>query len=125
MGRTASLVANSDCRAVSEILGRVGDKWTVLVVVALRDQPQRFGALKRRVGGISQQMLTLTLKTLERDGMVTRTVRPTTPPQVSYELTELGRSLSNTVRQLAEWSISNLAAIHDSRQRYDEQHPAP
>ena len=124
MGRTASLAEDTNCRAVSEILGRVGDKWSVQVVVALRQRPHRFSELKRQIGGISQQMLTLTLKTLERDGMVARTVRPTTPPQVSYELTELGRSLSNTVHQLAKWAIANLAAIHDSRQRYDEQRPA-
>ena len=125
MGATAPLMENTNCRAVSEILARVGDKWTVLVVVALRERPHRFSELKRQVGGISQQMLTLTLKTLERDGMVARTVRPTTPPQVSYELTNLGCSLSNMVKPLAEWSIANLPAIHQSRQYYDEQRPAP
>lgn len=119
MDRTAPLAESSDCRAVGEILGRVGDKWTVLVVVALHDRPHRFSELKRRVGGISQQMLTSTLKTLERDGMVERTVRATTPPQVSYALTDLGHSLANTVGQLAEWVIANLGAIHENRQRHD------
>lgn len=124
MGRTAPLVEGSSCGAVNEVLSRVGDKWSVLVIVALREQPHRFSELKRKVGGISQQMLTTTLKTLERDGMVTRTVAPTTPPQVSYALTDLGQSLSDTLRQLAQWSIENLATIHESRRRYDQRPPA-
>lgn len=123
MSRTAPLAGQNDCRAVSEVLNRVSDKWSVLVIVAIRERPLRFSALKREVGGISQQMLTSTLRTLERDGLVTRTVMPTTPPQVSYALTDLGRSLSNTLRQLAEWSIDNLATIHESRRRYDGSDP--
>jgi DNA-binding HxlR family transcriptional regulator len=109
----------ADCRGVSEILSRVGDKWTVQVVIALRDKPRRFNDIKRTVGGISQQMLTRTLKTLERDGMVKRTVSATTPPQVEYALTALGRSLSATVRQLAQWARAHLATIHKNRLRYD------
>jgi DNA-binding HxlR family transcriptional regulator len=89
------------------------------VVVALRYQPRRFNDIKRQVGGISQQMLTRTLKTLERDGMVERTVRASTPPQVDYALTALGRSLSEPVRQLAQWARAHLASIHDNRLRYD------
>ncbi|MBB3175523.1 helix-turn-helix domain-containing protein [Methylorubrum rhodesianum] len=108
-----------DCHQVSEVLSRVGDKWTMQVVVALRDQPRRFNELKRQVGGISQQMLTRTLKTLERDGMVERTVCPTTPPQVEYALTALGHSLSEPVRHLAQWARANIATIHDNRRRYD------
>ncbi|ALA18538.1 MULTISPECIES: helix-turn-helix domain-containing protein [Chelatococcus] len=123
MGRTAPLAGQNSCRAVSEVLSRVGDKWSVLVIVAVRERPHRFNELKRKVGGISQQMLTSTLKTLERDGLVTRTVMPTTPPQVSYALTDLGRSLSSTLRQLAEWSIDNLATIQESRRQYDEGRP--
>lgn len=123
MGRTAPLAGQNSCRAVSEVLSRVGDKWSVLVIVAVRERPHRFSELKRKVGGISQQMLTSTLKTLERDGLVTRTVMPTTPPQVSYALTDLGRSLSSTLRQLAEWSIDNLATIQESRRQYDEGRP--
>jgi DNA-binding HxlR family transcriptional regulator len=111
--------AHADCRQVSEILNRVGDKWTMQVVVVLRDQPQRFNDLKRRVDGISQQMLTRTLKMLERDGMVERTVRGTSPPQVDYALTTLGQSLSEPVRQLAQWTLAHLASIHDNRLRYD------
>ena len=119
MNVTTPLDAPRDCRGVSEVLSRVGDKWTVQVVVALRDQPRRFNDIKRQVGGISQQMLTRTLKTLERDGMVKRTVCATTPPQVEYELTPLGRSLSEPVRQLANWARAHLATIHDNRLRYD------
>ncbi|MEI9900164.1 MAG: helix-turn-helix domain-containing protein [Hyphomicrobium sp.] len=104
---------------MSEILSRVGDKWTMQVVVALRDRPRRFNDLKRHVGGISQQMLTRTLKTLERDGMVERTVCATTPPQVEYALTALGRSLSEPVRQLAQWARAHLATIHSNRSHYD------
>ena len=86
-----------DCRAVSEVLARVGDKWTVLVVSTLGDGPKRFNELRRALGSISQRMLTLTLRGLERDGLVTRTVFPTIPPRVDYELTRLGRSLLEPV----------------------------
>jgi len=105
----------TDCRRVSEVLSRVGDKWTMQVVVTLREQPRRFNEIKRQVGGISQR----TLKTLERDGMVKRTVLATTPPQVEYALTALGRSLSVPVRQLAQWARAHLPTIHDNRSRYD------
>lgn len=119
MNVTTPLDTSTDCRGVSEILSRVGDKWTVQVVIALRDQPRRFNDIKRHVGGISQQMLTRTLKTLERDGMVKRTVCATTPPQVKYALTALGRSLHEPLQQLAKWSRAHLATIHDNRLRYD------
>ena len=109
--------ASADCRGVSEILSRVGDKWTMQVVVSLRDRPRRFNDLRRQVAGISQQMLTRTLKTLERDGMVERTVCATTPPQVEYALSELGHSPSDPVRQLAQWAAAHLATIHDNRLR--------
>ncbi|SFJ88548.1 transcriptional regulator, HxlR family [Bosea sp. OK403] len=111
--------AGADCRAVSEILSRVGDKWTIQVVVALRSGSQRFNGIKRRVGGISQQMLTRTLKTLERDGMVERTVRHTTPPQVEYMLTPLGHSLSETARHLADWAAAHQRVIAGNRLQYD------
>jgi DNA-binding HxlR family transcriptional regulator len=113
------LGAPTDCRQVGEILSLVGDKWTMQVVVALRDQPRRFNDIKRNVGGISQQMLTRTLRTLERDGLVDRTVFPTTPPQVEYALSPLGRSLSEPVRQLSQWARAHLAIIYDNRSRYD------
>jgi DNA-binding HxlR family transcriptional regulator len=109
----------AECHGVSEWLSRVGDRWTMPVVVALYDQPRRFNEIKRHIGGISQQMLTRTLKTLQRDGVVERTVRSTTPPQVDYALTALGRSLSEPVQQLALWVIANRASIRDNRFRYD------
>lgn len=111
----------ADCRGVSEILSRVGDKWTIQVVVALRHGPLRFNAVKRQVRGISQQMLTRTLKALERDGMVERTVHHSTPPRVEYMLTSLGLSLSETVRQLAEWAETNRKLIDESRLAYDRR----
>jgi DNA-binding HxlR family transcriptional regulator len=89
-----------DCRAVADVLARVGDKWTVYVVGHLRGGPMRFNEIRRAIGGISQRMLTLTLRGLERDGLVTRTVYPTIPPRVDYELTELGRTL---IEPLAPW----------------------
>jgi DNA-binding HxlR family transcriptional regulator len=109
----------SDCRAVSEVLARVGDKWTVLVVSTLGDGPKRFNELRRALGSISQRMLTLTLRGLERDGLVTRTVFPTIPPRVDYELTDLGRSLLAPVSELGRWARRNRAAIHSARAAFD------
>jgi len=111
--------ATASCRNVSEVLNRVGDKWSVQVIVALLDQPHRFNDLRRQVSGISQQMLTRTLKLLERDGLVERTVRATSPPQVDYTLTPFGHSLAQPVRGLAEWAVANLHTIYDNRVRYD------
>ena len=108
-----------DCRAVSEVLSRVGDKWTVLVVSTLGDGPKRFNELRRALGSISQRMLTLTLRALERDGQVTRTVFPTIPPRVDYELTKLGRSLLEPVSALGTWARGNRAAIQDARRKFD------
>ena len=119
MDAPPTLRATAGCRGVSDILGQVGGKWTVQVVVVLRDQPRRFNDLKRQVEGISQQMLTRTLKALERDGMVDRTVHASTRPQVDYALTTLGRSLSEVVRQLADWAIDHSAVIRDNRLRYE------
>jgi DNA-binding HxlR family transcriptional regulator len=116
--------ADPDCRAVSELLSRVGDKWTVLIVKALEAKPKgrgcRFNELKREVGGISQQMLTRTLRTLERDGMVARTVHHTVPPSVEYALTDLGHSLAVPVLALADWTFAHLPQIHANRAAYDE-----
>jgi DNA-binding HxlR family transcriptional regulator len=111
--------AGVDCRGVSEILSQVGEKWTIHVVVALRLGSLRFNGIKRQVSGISQQMLTRTLKTLERDGIVERIVHHSTPPQVEYVLTPLGHSLSETVRQLADWAVANRGKIEDNRIQYD------
>lgn len=117
----ASPGVDGDCRRMSGILSLVGDKWTVLIVMVLRERARRFNDIKRTVGGISQQMLTRTLKALERDGMVTRTVHPTVPPQVEYELTLLGRSLSEPVMQLGEWVQGHVDEIEANRARYDHK----
>ena len=108
-----------DCRAVSDVLDRVGDKWSVLVVVTLGDGPKRFNELRRSIASISQRMLTLTLRGLERDGLVTRTVFPTIPPRVDYKLTELGRSLLQPVAALGDWARANRARIVQARVRFD------
>ena len=122
----SNLHVAEDCRAVSEVLARVGDKWTVLVVSVLGDGPKRFNELRRALGSISQRMLTLTLRGLERDGLVTRTVTPTIPPRVDYALTRPGRSLLAPVSALGLWARRNRPAIADARQRFDAaQNPAP
>lgn len=107
------------CQAVSDVLSRVGDKWTVLVVEHLSEGPMRFNELRRLIGNISQKMLTTTLRGLERDGLVTRTVYPTIPPRVEYELTELGRELRAPVHALAGWARTNIQRINDARARFD------
>jgi DNA-binding HxlR family transcriptional regulator len=114
-----NLEGAEDCRAVSEVLSRVGDKWTVLVVSTLGEGPKRFNELRRALGSISQRMLTLTLRALERDGLLTRTVFATIPPRVDYELTRLGRSLLEPVSALGLWARKNRAAIQDARRRFD------
>ena len=109
----------SDCKAVSGVLARIGDKWSVLIVSRLGARPLRFNELKREIGGISQRMLTLTLRGLERDGLVTRTVFPTIPPRVDYELTTLGRSLLEPVSALGAWALKNIARIESARVKFD------
>jgi DNA-binding HxlR family transcriptional regulator len=109
------------CQDVGEILARVGDKWSVLIVMMLGDGPRRFNELKRLVGGISQRMLTLTLRGLERDGLVTRTIFPTIPPRVDYELTDLGRSLRQPVQALGLWAMEHKATIRQSRDAFDRR----
>ena len=111
----------SDCRGVASVLARVGDKWSVLVIMLLGDGPRRFNELKRMIGGISQRMLTLTLRGLERDGLVTRTVFPTIPPRVDYELTDLGRGLQQPVRELGQWAMDHQREIQDARARFDRR----
>ena len=110
-----------ECPAVREVLNRVGDKWSVLVVALLGDGKKRFGELRRTIEGISQRMLTLTLKGLERDGLVTRKVYPTIPPRVEYELTRLGRSLLIPITALSGWAAQNRERIQAARERYDAQ----
>lgn len=110
---------NAKCARVNQILSRTGDKWTVMTITMLNEQPRRFNELKRLIGGISQQMLTRTLKALERDGMLTRTVYPTVPPQVEYALTDLGRSLAGPLMQLAAWVLNHLDDIEAHRALHD------
>jgi DNA-binding HxlR family transcriptional regulator len=112
---------SADCQAVNSVLARVGDKWSVLIIVLLGDGPKRFNEIKKLVGGISQRMLTLTLRGLERDGLVTRTVFPTIPPRVDYELTALGRSLHQAVEPLGLWAQSHVPEIHKSRDKFDRK----
>jgi DNA-binding HxlR family transcriptional regulator len=109
----------ADCRAVGDVLARVGDKWSVLVVTRLGAGPMRFNELRRTIGGISQRMLTLTLRGLERDGLITRTAFPTIPPRVDYALTPLGRDLLNPVSALGAWAIRNQQKIARARERFD------
>jgi len=109
----------ADCRAVGDVLARVGDKWSVLVVTRLGAGPLRFNELRRAIGGISQRMLTLTLRGLERDGLITRTVFPTIPPRVDYALTALGRDLLHPVSALGAWAIRNQQKIARARERFD------
>ena len=111
--------AGDSCRAVASVLARVGDKWSVFVIMTLIGGPQRFNELKRTIGGISQRMLTLTLRGLERDGLVTRTVFPTIPPRVDYELTDLGRGLAQPVQALGQWAFAHLPEIEGARTSFD------
>ena len=109
----------AECVAVKEVLNRVGDKWSVQVVSLLGEGPRRFNDLRRNVEGLSQRMLTLTLRGLERDGLVTRTVFPTVPPSVEYGLTTLGRTLLEPVRALAAWALKHRERIQTARDRFD------
>ena len=112
---------HTDCRNVTPVLNRVGDKWSMLIVMNLSHAPRRFSELKRAINGISQRMLTLSLRGLERDGLVTRTVTPTITPRVDYELTELGASLREPVKALGEWAIAHIDCIRAAQQRFDER----
>jgi DNA-binding HxlR family transcriptional regulator len=112
---------DAECGATREILNRVGDKWSVFVVVLLGERPRRFNELRRTIGGISQRMLTATLRGLERDGLVTRTVYPTNPPQVEYALTKLGRSLLEPVKVLAVWAQQHRVEVFRAREGFDRR----
>ena len=111
--------SNPVCRTISTLLSRIGDKWTVLVVATLGDGPRRFNELRREIPSVSQRMLTLTLRNLERDGLVNRTVTPTIPPRVDYELTGLGKSLQVPITSLANWALDHVEAIHEAQARFD------
>jgi DNA-binding HxlR family transcriptional regulator len=110
---------NPVCQTISGLLQRIGDKWSVLVVQTLGQGPRRFNELRREIPSVSQRMLTLTLRNLERDGLVNRTVTPSIPPRVDYELTELGKSLQKPICGLVQWSMDNVGAIHSAQERYD------
>lgn len=107
------------CRAVTDILSRVGDKWSVHVVRLLAPGPMRFNEMRREVSAISQRMLSLTLRGLERDGLVTRTVTPSVPPRVDYALTPLGRTLIGPICALADWAVANQEAVDEARVNFD------
>jgi DNA-binding HxlR family transcriptional regulator len=115
---------HADCRGVASILSRVGDKWSVFVIMMLGDGPKRFNELKRMINGISQRMLTLTLRVLERDGLITRTIFPTIPPRVDYELTDLGRGLARPVMALGMWAKEHQSQIEAARARFDGRNEA-
>jgi DNA-binding HxlR family transcriptional regulator len=110
------------CR-VRDVLNRVGDKWSLTVIHELAWGPKRFTELKRAVGGVSQRMLTVTLRGLERDGLVSRTVHPVVPPRVDYELTALGRTLLDTICQLMAWTVEHVDDIERARREYDARRP--
>ena len=111
-----------DCRLVTPVLNRIGDKWSMQVVMELSAGPRRFSELKRALDGVSQRMLTLTLRGLERDGLISRHVTPTIPPRVDYALTGLGTSLKDPVRALGRWALEHIEAIHSAQQHYDQAH---
>ena len=113
--------SNPVCRTISTLLSRIGDKWTVLVVATLGDGSRRFNELRREIPSVSQRMLTLTLRNLERDGLVNRTVTPSIPPRVDYELTGLGHSLLKPITALTQWALDNIAGIHGAQARFDAE----
>jgi DNA-binding HxlR family transcriptional regulator len=113
------------CRPVAEVLSRIGDKWSVLIVMLLGAEAKRFSEIRRLVGGISQRMLTLTLRGLERDGFVRRTVHPTAPPSVDYALTDLGRSLLGPISWLGEWAFAHRDEVLQARIRFEAASAKP
>jgi DNA-binding HxlR family transcriptional regulator len=118
---TTPATDSSECKTIQDILGRVGDKWSVLIVVKLAQAPHRFNELKREITGISQRMLTFTLRGLEREGLIMRTVYDTVPPSVEYRLTELGLSLKEPVVMLGMWVVENQYAIQKAREDFDKR----
>jgi DNA-binding HxlR family transcriptional regulator len=125
----AELGISGDCKVTGQILARIGDKWSVFVIGSLARRTMRFNELKRVIGGVSQRMLTLTLRGLERDGLVRRTIYPTIPPRVDYELTPLGRTLVEPLRGIADWAAAHIGEVVESRKGFDavedvQQHAA-
>lgn len=125
-GVEADASGDEACTAMRQVLDRVGERWSLMAVVALRDGPVRFNRLRRALEGVSQRMLTLTLRRLVRDGLVSRVVLPGVPPQVEYALTPLGESLRVQVQGLLDWSVLHRQEMDESRQRFDAaQAPRP
>ncbi|GAA4492092.1 winged helix-turn-helix transcriptional regulator [Gluconacetobacter tumulicola] len=114
-------LAPDRCRTVGNVLARIGDKWSVLVIMQLGEGSRRFSELRRAIGSISQRMLTLTLRGLERDGLISRTITPSIPPRVDYELTELGMSLREPVTALGRWAASNHDRIAAAQVHFDRR----
>lgn len=112
---------NPVCRTISALLQRIGDKWSLLVVQTLGEGSRRFNELRREIPSVSQRMLTLTLRNLERDGLVNRTVTPSIPPRVDYELTALGKSLQKPICGLVNWAMDHSDAIHAAQARFDAE----
>jgi len=108
-----------DC-PVRDVIQRIGDKWSVLVIMVLTDRPRRFGELRRAIPDISQRMLTQTLRNLQREGLLGRQVFPTNPPSVEYRLTELGVSLLRPLRELVRWADQHREQVHRARAAFDE-----
>ena len=119
--KAAESLSPGECLGVRQVLSRVGDKWTVLIINELGDGARRFNELRRQIDGVSQRMLTLTLKNLERDGLVSRTVTATAPPRVDYDLTPLGRALLEPVRALGQWAQAHMAQMDAARAAYDRR----
>lgn len=109
---------------IRDVLDRIGDKWSVLVITLLGDGPMRFNELKRTIDLVSQRMLTRTLRGLERDGLIIRTVYPVVPPRVEYDLTETGQELQGLLRQLAQWAFQHADGVAEARLAYDERSPS-
>jgi DNA-binding HxlR family transcriptional regulator len=112
---------SDECPKVSQVLARIGEKWSVLIIIMLAEKTRRFSELKRAIGGVSQRMLTMSLRGLERDGLVKRTVFPVVPPRVEYELTPLGRSLVGPVSALGDWARAHLSEIDVAREAFDRK----
>jgi DNA-binding HxlR family transcriptional regulator len=121
----ACLDKHADERAIRTVLDRIGDKWSLLVIATLRTGRLRFSELQRHIPGVSQRMLTLTLRQLERDGLVTRTVHAEVPPRVEYELTKMGAGLIDTSVELLRWALEHHPAIERARAVFDARRPRP
>lgn len=114
----------SECRIVRDVLGQLGDKWTLMVILCLGSGPMRFNAIQRAVAGISHRMLTVTLRKLQRDGLISRTVHPESGPHAEYELTPLGVSFTEPVMAIANWAVKAQPQIETSRRRFNSDRPA-